>query len=246
MKSVITMLITVIALNYLQAQDAPVPIYPKETPSFFFEFNVPLAIPQEAFGREMDKNGFGFGLGLMAKPQKLPFKLGINADFIFYDRERIRVEDQIGGFTRKFNLRTRTSSFLTHAVVRFQPNLDFIIQPFIEANIGFHALTTRSRLSDTNNTDSSNNTEASNRDSFDGGLSYGGVVGVTVRLLKKEEVYLNVQCAYYKRSEAEYHVRKDNPIINDNSLDAFELRRSTIDLLMPKIGVSIIIPDCDN
>lgn len=246
MKSVITMLMAVITLNLMHAQEAQFPEAIKEAPQLFFELNMPFVFPQKEFEENMNDNGLGFGAAFLVQPKKLPFRFGVNADYIFYDRERVEVEDQIGGFTRKFDIIASTHSFLTHAVVRFQPNSDFFIQPFVEANIGFHALTANTRLRDRNNdNDSSNNTEAWNRENFDGGLSYGGVIGASIRLSEKEGVFLNLQCAYYRRTTGDYYVRNEDAIITDNPLGAFELRRSTIDLLMPKIGILIKIPDCD-
>lgn len=245
MKSVITMLMAVVALNFSYAQDGQFPEKVKTEPLLFFELSMPFVIPQQKFDENMNDNGLGFGAAFLVQPKDLPLKFGLNADYIFYDNEKVRVEDQIGGFTRKFDIRTRTNSFLTHAIVRYQPNLDFFIQPFIEANVGFHALTTNTRLSDTNRTDSSNNTEAWNRENFDGGFSYGGIIGLNIRLSEKEGLFLNLQCAYYRRSAGDYYVRNENAVVTDNPLDAFELRRSKVDLLMPKIGISLRIPDCE-
>lgn len=245
MKSVIIMLMAVLSLNFAYAQDAQFPEPIDKEPQLFFELNMPFVFPQQAFDENMNDFGLGFGGTFLVQPAGLPLKFGINADYIFYDRERVTVEDQIGGFRRKFDIITRTNSFLTHAVVRFQPNSDFFIQPFVEANIGFHALTANTRLTDSNDFDSSNNTEAWNRENFDGGLSYGGVVGVNVRLSEEEGIFLNLQCAYYHRSTGDYYVRNENAVVTDNPLEAFELRRSTVDLLMPKIGVSFKIPNCE-
>lgn len=245
MKSVITMLMAVVALNFSYAQDYQIPENSKVPPQHFFELTMPFVLPQKEFGSNMNENGIGFGGAFLVQPKDLPFKFGVNADYIFYDREKVTVEDQIGGFTRKFDIRTRTNSFLTHAIVRYQPSIDFFIQPFLEANLGFHALTTGTSLRDSNDNDSNNNTEAWNRENFDGAFSYGGVVGLNIRLSEKEGIYMNLQCAYYRRAAGDYYVRNDNAVVTDTPLDAFELRNSSVDLLMPKIGFSLRIPDCE-
>lgn len=197
--------------------------------------NFQLGIPIESFRQNLDRTGFGGGGLLLLQIKRLPVYGGLELSGITYDSESIRYAANVGGFNQDYKLVTRNNIFLGHAVVRFQPPVNFLIQPYVDGMVGFKNLYTRTTLQNQDTEESDGET-----DQHDWAFSYGGAAGIQLYLFKNKAICIDLRCAYVPGANAKYLIRRDdtNGPFND-PLDAFRETASPTTILMPQIGVTI-------
>jgi hypothetical protein len=213
------------------AQEADMRTYPSIQLGGAFHMGVPM----DDFRDNLDQLGIGAGGFAIFNVNDSPLNIGIELAGLGFDSEQLRYQAEIGGFLRRYELRTTSSAFLGHALVRFQPNVNFAIKPYVDGMLGFKNLFTRTTLTD----EDLNETVDSGNDQRDWALSYGGAVGVQVAFSRAANLVLDLRCTYLQGSNASYLVRREETGVNiEDPIDAFEERTSPTTLLIPQIGIT--------
>lgn len=200
----------------------------------FINGNLQSGIPMDAFRENLDAVGFGGGGIILLQLGRLPVFAGLELSGMTYDSESQDYDVNIGGFLRRYRLRTANNIFLIHGAVRFQPEVNFPIRPYFDGMIGFKNLYTRTTL-----TDRDADTTESDTDRRDWAFSYGGALGLQLAIFRNPGITLDLRCAYLPGANATYLVRRANdggPL--QDPIDAFEEKASPTNLLMPQIGVT--------
>lgn len=213
-------------------------------PTVNWEINFITGVPVSNFGDAMQDVGFGFDVLLMARLPKQPLVIGFQYSHLIYGREKINVYENIAGFDKRYELKTNTGSNILHSIARFQPNLKSFIRPYADVYLGAHHLFTTTRLIDPEVEEDS--TVGRTKESSDWKFSYGAAVGASISLVDNFGVALNLKCAWTQSTSADFYVKKDDFAVVDNPIEAFEFKRSPINLVIPTIGITIQIRDCDN
>ncbi len=78
-------------------------------------------------------------------------------------------------------------------------------------------------------------------DQRDWAFSYGGALGVKIYLFHEPALTIDLRCAYLMGANANFMAKRadaDSLVIED-TIDAFEEKRSPTHLLLPQIGVTV-------
>lgn len=215
-------------------------------PMFSLGISLDVGVPMGNFNDNLDGIGLGFGGNFLIRTNRqanVPVLAGLSGGLIIYDSES---QDQIiliDGATINGRLTTRNSIFMMHGVFRILPPVNSSIQPFIDGLVGFKNFYTRTTLEDLDAFE--DDTIESYIEQGDWAFSFGGAAGVQwlVGGGWEENFYLMLEarCSYLKGSAANYLVRIDDPNLQIvDTIDAFEEKNSTTDILIPSIGVSFV------
>ncbi len=214
-------------------------------PMFSLGLEFDLAIPQANFRDNLDGVGVGVGGNFLVRTNRqasIPVLAGISSRIVFHDRER---QDQIviiDGESIDGRFITRNNIFMIHGMMRVLPPVNSPIQPFIDGMVGFRNFYTRTILQDLDSYD--DDTIDSYIEQGDWAFSFGGAVGFQVLIRELYGGYyilLEGRCSYLKGSAADYLARRDDPNVPIvDTIDAFEEKNSTTDMLIPQIGVSFV------
>ena len=204
--------------------------------SLFLGANFQLGFPQGIFGDNINYTGWGFGGNVLWKlKQDVPVYGGIDFSFQNYDFQAIT---EITFDLEEYETKTKNTIVLSHVQIRFYPEIDFFIKPYLEGMIGVKSLLTSTVVTD--KTDGANDQINSQFENSDFALSLGGAIGFEIPL-SKNHLFLDVRCSYLKGVSGEYYVRKENDSNFVDTIDVFELKNSTTDLFVPQIGVKFLI-----
>ena len=204
--------------------------------SIFLGTNFQLGIPLGKFGENIDYTGWGFGGNVMWKFKKdVPVYGGIDFSFQNYDFKAIT---EVTFDFEEYETKTKNSIVLSHVQIRFYPEVDFFLHPYVEGMIGVKSLLTRTILTD--KTDGADDQINSQFENSDFALSLGGAIGFEIPISKKY-LFLDVRCSYLKGNSGEYYVRKEDDSVFLNPIDVFEIKNSATDLLVPQIGIKFLI-----
>jgi hypothetical protein len=196
------------------------------------------AVPTGEFKDVTGRTAWGGRLGILLQPQKnLPLKLGVELGYAtqgfstqyfnsinFSQFSDYRVRARLNIFSGLFNLRLQDGSGR------------HFLNPFVEGLIGWNNFYGSSKLEERNPA-KDYNWEKLDRESTKGywGRTYGGSVGVDIRLHRKENyVSLEVKIAYLKGDQTRYYT---NPSVDPNGYAFFTLNQSETDMLIPQIGL---------
>ncbi len=193
----------------------------------------------------------GFGLGLNALLGKDGFPLSGGFDFGFHWHSQVNADAYFwnGYFDELHDLKTTSYSITGDILIRGEPDLDFPVRPYADLFIGFNRLVTWSSIegdSDYEDDPDLDNFDETYREQGDWTRAYGAAVGCKISVYESEypdepKVYVNLRVAYRKGGAATYLARMDDYTIIDNTVEAYEERRSPTDMLMIQLGVNIKI-----
>ena len=193
-------------------------------------------LPQSTFGERMTQPGYGGQLEYLVNLNQSPFYAGFATAIANFGNEIYDFIDPQG-----FDLQWKTNSLLwsSHLLLRYEPKITFPIQPYLSGQLGFNHFFTATRLVDP---EADDNPLERFVDDKSWGLSYGGSFGVLIPLDKDWLTMLDIRGTYLKGSESSFYTKKQDAFtIVDDSLDAFDLESSSIDILGLQIGVLFFI-----
>ena len=111
-------------------------------------------------------------------------------------------------------------------------------QPYFSGQLGFNHFFTVSRLVDPEIDD---NPLERFVDDNSWGVSYGGSVGFLIPLDKDWLVMLNLKGTYLRGSRSSYYSKLADVDVMEDSIEAFELQESVVDMIGIQIGVLAFI-----
>lgn len=239
MKTVITLLLSIFFFQIVfsqqeEPQELQEPFYPpfaSFSPAFF------IGIPTGAFEEKIDALAPGIGLDILYKFPYMPLSAGLQAGFSRYDIEKLEYSELIDGELQDFEWKTRNNIWLFHAVIRIEAPVIKNIQPYFDGIFGTKRLFTKSVLED-EFSDEEGPLETY-IDNSNWTFSFGGAIGLQIPLTSFGHVMLDIRCAYLQGNHAEYYVRKNEVGEIEDTIEAFELKSSPTNMLIPQIGVTL-------
>lgn len=195
-----------------------------------------LSLPSLDFGDQVSNVGLGGGLEFLVNLDQTPFYAGLSANIANYGHESLDFVDSDG-----FELTWKTNSSLwdTHLLLQFEPPFKYNFQPYISAKIGFNHFFTVTRLID----NSTEDTETLERyvDDNSWGLSYGATLGTLIPFDKDWRYMLNARVSYLRGTNVSYYAKQNSFTLNGDTLSAFNLEESRIDLFRIEVGVLVYL-----
>ena len=193
---------------------------PVKNSATYFDLNLRMGIPMNEFGDATDALPFGMNGTLLWQPTlDIPIAVGFDLGYMNYgivtQEEILTVDITANGqlidqFYIPLDIRTSNNIFDGHVVLRCIAPTDYF-KPYIEGLFGFHHFWTGTTIYDNSpehymSTPEDNVVSASTQLS-DGGLSYGGGVGMIVEF--NDHVGLNLRANYLFGSRLDWFDRDD-------------------------------------
>lgn len=203
-----------------------------------------LGIPQGQFADNLDNPGAGFGGEFLYSPASSPFGVGLSLGYLIYGNEtRSEKLDPL----IDVDVTTSNNLLTGHLLLRAQ-NKARVFSPYADLLFGFNYLYTRTSMK-SGWDDEGDNEIASDTNFEDTVLSYGAGGGVMVKLwqgdVNSEEggkkplkLMLDLRVHYLRGGEAEY-LKKGSISIDEHDQVSYDVQRSTTDLLMTQLGVTV-------
>lgn len=198
-----------------------------------------LPVPEGEYKLNNDHVGYGGRLNVLWKPKTtMPLKLGLEFGYQVAGSSRQYFSAFVYGFYEEFKV-TASNNVVSLAIMpRFQPGKFHKVKPFVDAiagwNVFFSSVNVErvSRYSDYNNDSYGNSTKAH------WAFMYGGAAGLDIPLDKRDEIGLELKCAYLFGADTKYLT---NPQIDANGTAYFTARQSETNMLIPQIGIRLNI-----
>ncbi len=203
-----------------------------------------LAIPQGQFAERIDGIGYGLGGDIVFHIPNTPVGIGLEGTFVTYGRETIRERFGSGALGRvDVDVVTTNNIFLGHLLLRLQlPTGAF--RPYGDALVGMNYLFTESRIEDVDFGDDRDIASSTNFDDL--AFSYGIGGGVMAQVYAGQsgstgrpfEVFIDARLRYLLGGKADY-LREGDIDADNNGNPVYNVTRSSTDLLLPQLGVTI-------
>ncbi len=218
-------------VDYLDEEKESTPIkYP-----MFGGIAFQTLVPISTFGEKMNQPGFGGQLEFLVNLNQTPFYAGFAASIANFGNEVYDFTDA-EGFDLKW--KTNSSLFSSHLLLHLEPKMTLPFQPYFRGQLGFNHFFTASRLVDP---ESDDNPLERFVDDNSWGVSYGGSVGFLIPLDKDWLYMLDIKGTYLRGSRSSYYSKLSNVAVMEDSIEAFELQESVVDMIGISVGVLIFI-----
>ncbi|MEW5929584.1 MAG: hypothetical protein AB1941_19185 [Gemmatimonadota bacterium] len=216
--------------------------FAKRPSGFFAGASFDYARPQGEFG-DLVEQGFGGDLHFIYQPgARGPVGLRLDAGFLNYGHERMRVplSSTIGG---RITVDVNTTNNIAFVGLGPQIGLpDGRLRPYVGGFAGFTYLFTESSVEGRDD----DHAFARTTNFDDATFAYGGRAGLYVPLSRGDTpVSLDMGVAYLNSGEAEY-LREGDIVDHSNGTISFTPSRSDTDLLTFRLGVTVSIPRDDH
>ena len=169
--------------------------------------------------------------GMYAIP-KTPIEIGATFGYGRYGTVLNRSRDVFPGVDQNFRIRRNNNLVNLTGVMRYVPDFNIGIRPFLEGHLGAMHTFTRSRVRENRLADPI--TSGTERYDWAGVYRLGG--GVMVPLSKGKETFLEFKLLYVNTGEMEYLTQADAIYSPEGDL-SFQIRRSPFTMLQPGISL---------
>ena len=201
---------------------------------FSASIDLQMSVPEGEYKTANPDAGIGARGNFFYRPQKnIPVKIGLELGM----QVKGSTHQYFSGIYDDFKVSASNNIYTLMFVTRLQPEKEGKIKPFLDAIAGwnvFFSTVNIERLTFF----SSYNSSYSNSTKAKWAFSYGGAVGIDIPLNRRDDVGLEIKCAYLFGSDTEYLT---NPRIDNDGQVYFTEQRSTTNMLIPQIGVRISI-----
>ncbi|MBK9735702.1 MAG: hypothetical protein IPO92_12340 [Saprospiraceae bacterium] len=200
----------------------------------FFEINLCAIKPIGAFKKNIPSTKPGIEIAYLRqiKAEK-PLFWGLSFYYTQLGNSSATLEEFLDFALVDFNYSTTSNLMGLNGKFRFYPDISLgRLEPYLEAQLGYKWLytgTTKTLASDTESSDFM--FEESNFS-----LTYGISAGLNYRV--KENVYINFKANYLPGLSTAYYAKDKNNQIEFSSIDQFNLKNSTTDILRWDLGVT--------
>ncbi len=214
-------------------------------PRFSLGIEFSVGIPLNKFKENLNTIGVGASGSFLIRTNpssNIPVFAGLSGGVVTYDSESQNQIIIIDGATIDARLITRNSVFFGHGIFRVLPPVNISVQPYFDGMIGFKNLYTRTTLEDREFAAEDGSIE-SYIEQGDWAFSYGGAVGAQILVGGNESLFimLDARVSYLVGNAADYLVRIEDPNVQIvDTIDAFEEKNSTTDMMIPQLGVTFI------
>jgi hypothetical protein len=186
--------------------------------------------PARQFRSNMRENGIGFGGEALYNLQRgRPVWAGVGVHTFAFD-------DYSTTYTY-YREKTTSRMFAAHGLIRFQPRIDYPVQPYIQGGAGVHWLFTNTKIRDT---DAGEIADRIN-ESRDAALGFALHAGAHYVPRKVPWVRADVRFGYFRNASVEY-LRYNDRLSGPNGLpvESFERRVSVVDMFGLHIGFTLM------
>ncbi len=200
--------------------------------SGFINFN--LGIPSGEYKSVNGRTGVGGRGAFLYNPSpKVPVYVGAELGYMLIGQDRQFFYANVFGFTDEYRV-TASNNILTALVhLRFQPTGNKPVRPFVDflfgANDFFSTVTVERQTFFSNQALTNSNSSRARW-----ALCYGGSTGMSIRLDKKGDTWLELRCSYLAGNRTKYLT---DPQISNNGEVFFTEKESKTNMFVPQVGL---------
>lgn len=182
--------------------------------------------------------GIGGIANILYRPnEEIPVKIGVQLGMQVKGSTHQYFSGYVYGFYDDYKVSASNNIFSLQFVTRLQPEKRGKIKPFLDAIAGwnvFFSTVNVERLTFY----SDYNSSYSNSSKAKWAFCYGGSAGVDIPLNKRDDIGLELKCAYILGTNTNYLT---DPRIDENGQVFFAQKNSTTDMIIPQAGIRILI-----
>lgn len=213
-------------------------IFPSFAQKFSASLDLQMSLPEGEYKTANPDAGFGGRGNFFYRPDaRLPFKVGIEPGLQVKGSVSQYFSGYINGFYDEYKVNASNNIFSLFFLVRFQQEKRGKIKPFLDALAGwnvFFSTVSIERLTYF----SAYNSSYSNSSKARWAFAYGAAAGVDIPLNRRDDIGLELKCAYLIGSTTTYLT---DPQIDNTGQVFFSGKNSATDMLIPQVGVRITI-----
>ena len=200
----------------------------------FFEGAISYVVPTGSFSQNIKSNKVGFELAFLRQiTSDKPFFWGISTYYTNLGSCNAITKEAIDFAIYDINSTTNSNLLGVDGKLRYYPDIYLgRIEVYVEALMGFKWLFTYTHKEFVGDSDSSSG-------QFEEGqlaLSYGVNLGIQYPI--GQSIYINLKGGFYPGLSVPYYAYNSQNKIIDYTLDKFDLKRSTTDLIRYDLGVT--------
>ena len=198
-----------------------------------------VGVARSHFTRNMDKQlagGMAFELLLNLQKRK-PVWAGVGFQRFLWDINRLSYTQQIDNDFYNYEERTASRIIMLHGVIRFQPQVRWVLQPYVQGAAGLHWYYTNTKIVDVDYDEVVEKITES-REVIPGFALHAGMQFVPRKL---PDVRIDARLGYLNNASVEYLRYNPNLPVGNYPIDSFEAKNSPVEILDIQIGVTIVI-----
>lgn len=204
-------------------------------PRWMVHGSVGVSVPQGYMTRYIDEPDFAVYLeGLYRIRENHPVLVGLSTFRTTFQQKTVKYEDWFDGSL--IRIRERTASRFTNVGgnIRFQPEINWLLQPYLQGQVGWHYIYTNTKFRDRdeNETIEILNEQRASR------LGYGIQAGVQY-VPNAWYGRIDFRVSYFSNPAADFMALDSNPV-SDVPIEQFALRNAPISLLFFHLGGSYL------
>jgi len=208
----------------------------------FLEANLALTKPTGFFNRNLPNSIAGVEIGYLRQLKvEKPLFWGINMYYHPLGSASATIEELLEFNLVQFDYQTTSNMLGFNGKMRFYPNLNLgKLEVYVEALLGYKWLFTTTSKTLTNNQDSSD----SNFEKGSLSLTYGVAGGLNFPV--SHQLYINFRANYLPGLSTSYYVRNKSNTLSFSTIELFDLKKSTTDIIRWDIGVTWKLPNSND
>lgn len=195
-----------------------------------------VGIPTADFARHMESSGFGLGFeAMLSLKQRSPVWIGLGFhSFEFDSRSSIYIEE-IEGFIYEFREKTASRMFVIHLLARYQPPIDFLLQPYVQMEAGYNHFFTNTKIEDTDLN------EVVDRFPEHSSSAPGYAIMAGVHIVPSDPLWgIDLRVGYFGNSSTDYLVYdEDRDTGQTFPIETFDERQSSVEIIGLHLGVRL-------
>ncbi len=197
-----------------------------------------MSLPQGEYKTANPDAGLGGRFNFLYRPGKdVPVKIGLELGMQVKGSTSQYFAGYVYGFYEEFQVSASNNIFSLSFMTRLQPQKFGKIKPFVDAIAGWNVFFSTVNVEQLNYY-STYNSSYSNSSKAKWSIAYGAAAGIDIPLNKRDDLGLEIKCAYIIGSNTNYLT---NPRIDSNGEVFFAEEESSTTMLIPQAGIRLII-----
>ena len=208
-------------------------------PQILFNARFQMGVPLGVFSDRLDDElAVGGGGALLFPLGNKPLWVGFDVSWMQFDHETLEYTELIDGLQIPFSWRASNNLLMYYGFLRYKPQVNLPVQPYLEGWIGWNRFYTRSVITD----EDLDEVVETDREHKDWTIGYGGAAGLEIILSYEFGIALDLRALYLRSSAVDFYGRRSpEPATFDDPLEVFELRNSSASMILPMIGVTVLL-----
>ncbi len=213
---------------------------PAISQKFTASLGVQMSLPQGEYKTANPDAGLGGRFNFLYRPGKnVPVKVGVELGMQVKGSTSQYFAGYVYGYYEEFKVSASNNIFSLSLMTRLQPEKFGKIKPFVDAIAGWNVFFSTVNVEQLDyNYYSPYNSSYSNSSKAKWSFAYGAAAGIDVPLNQRDDLGLEIKCAYIIGSNTNYLT---NPTIDSNGEVFFTEEESSTTMIIPQIGIRLNI-----